>query len=89
MARFEDMVELRHLNTELQTRNEALQTALAKVKQLSGLLPICASCKKIRNDDDGYWQDVAIYVRDHSEAAFSHGICPDCMKKLYPDFYEG
>ena len=61
-----------------------LQQALQNVKVLSGLLPICASCKKIR-DDQGYWQDVAVYIRDHSEAEFSHGICPDCMAKLYPE----
>ncbi|RMF03822.1 MAG: response regulator [Chloroflexi bacterium] len=85
VARFEDMMELRELNAQLQTRNAELQAALDKVKQLSGLLPICANCKKIRNDD-GYWQDVAVYIRDHSEAEFSHGVCPDCMRKLYPDF---
>lgn len=66
---------------------EELKTALEHVKQLSGLLPICSNCKKIR-DDKGYWQDVAVYVRDHSEAEFSHGICPDCMRKLYPDYYK-
>jgi phosphoserine phosphatase RsbU/P len=63
-----------------------LQKALENVKMLSGLLPMCANCKKIR-DDDGNWHDVVAYVRDHSEAEFSHGICPDCMTKLYPEFY--
>jgi PAS domain S-box-containing protein len=61
-----------------------LQKALTEVKQLSGLLPICASCKKIR-DDKGYWNQIESYIRDRSEAEFSHGICPECMKKLYPD----
>jgi len=61
-----------------------LQEALTMVKPLSGLLPICASCKKIR-DDKGYWTQIESYIRDHSEAEFSHGICPDCMKKLYPE----
>jgi len=61
-----------------------LQEALAKVKSLSGLLPICASCKKIR-DDVGKWQSLEVYIRNHTEADFSHGICPDCRKKLYPD----
>lgn len=61
-----------------------LQKALGEVKQLSGLLPICASCKKIR-DDKGYWNQIETYIRDRSEAEFSHGICPDCFKKLYPD----
>lgn len=61
-----------------------LQKALGEVKQLSGFLPICASCKKIR-DDKGYWNQIETYIRDRSEAEFSHGICPDCFKKLYPD----
>ena len=64
-----------------------LQKALTQVKQLSGLLPICASCKKIR-DDKGYWNQIESYIRDRSEAEFSHGICPECMKKLYPGFDE-
>jgi PAS domain-containing protein len=63
-----------------------LQEALDKVNLLTGMLPICASCKKIR-DDKGYWNQIEIYIRDHSEAEFSHGICPDCAKKLYPEFY--
>jgi hypothetical protein len=62
-----------------------LQEALAKVKTLSGLLPICASCKKIR-DDRGYWNQIETYVQKHSDAQFSHGICPDCIRKLYPEF---
>ena len=64
-----------------------LQSALSKVKQLSGFLPICASCKKIR-DDKGYWNQLEEYIRDHSEVEFSHGICPDCAKKLYPELYD-
>jgi PAS domain S-box-containing protein len=64
-----------------------LQDALAEVKKLSGLLPICASCKKIR-DDKGYWNQIETYIREHSEAEFSHGICPDCGKKLYGRFYK-
>ena len=63
----------------------ALQEALSKVKQLSGLLPICASCKKIR-DDQGYWNRIEEYIRNHSEADFSHGLCPPCIEKLYPDY---
>jgi AmiR/NasT family two-component response regulator len=95
MARFGDMIELRRLNAELQAhsqeleaRNQELQAALDRVKLLSGLLPICANCKKIR-DDAGYWQDVAVYIRDHSEVEFSHGICPECMEELYPKFMQG
>jgi PAS domain S-box-containing protein len=62
-----------------------LKAAMARVKLLSGFLPICASCKKIR-DDQGYWKQIESYIREHSEAEFSHGICPDCAKKLYPEF---
>jgi PAS domain S-box-containing protein len=63
-----------------------LQVALQKVKTLSGLLPICASCKNIR-DDQGYWKQIEVYIRDHSEAEFTHGICPGCARKLYPELY--
>ena len=61
-----------------------LKEALSKVKQLSGLLPICSHCKKIR-DDNGYWNQIESYIHDHSEAAFSHSICQECAKKYYPD----
>ena len=64
-----------------------LKAALENVKTLSGLLPICSNCKKIRNDG-GYWEQIEGYIRDHSEAEFSHSICPDCIKKLYPDIYD-
>jgi PAS domain-containing protein len=64
-----------------------LQKALAQVKRLSGLLPICASCKQIRNDK-GYWQQIESYISEHSEAEFSHGLCPECAKKLYPEFFK-
>ncbi len=63
-----------------------LQEALANVKTLSGMLPICAKCKKIRNDD-GYWMMVEHYLTEHSDAQFSHGICPDCGRELYGDLY--
>lgn len=63
-----------------------LQEALASIKTLSGLLPICFSCKQIR-DDKGYWNQIDTYIRDHTEAEFTHGICPACAKKLYPDYY--
>jgi len=59
-----------------------LQDALVKIKRLRGLLPICASCKKIR-DDKGYWNELEAYISEHSEAEITHGFCPDCMKKLY------
>jgi len=62
------------------------EKALEEIKVLRGFLPICASCKKIR-DDKGYWTQMEAYIRDHSEAEFSHGICPECAKKLYPELY--
>ncbi len=61
-----------------------LQDALAEVITLRGIIPICSSCKKVR-DDKGYWNQIESYIRDHSEADFSHGICPECAKELYPD----
>lgn len=61
-----------------------LQEALTQVKQLSGMLPICSGCKKIR-DDKGYWQQVEKYIGEHTEATFSHSLCPDCLKRLYPE----
>ena len=61
-----------------------LQKALVEVRKLSGMLPICASCKRIRNDE-GYWQQIESYIAAHSEAVFSHGVCPDCAKELYPE----
>jgi K+-sensing histidine kinase KdpD len=64
-----------------------LQAALANIKKLSGLLPICAACKRIR-DDQGYWSEVEAYIRNHSEATFTHGICPECAKKLYPEYFQ-
>ncbi|MBN1398611.1 MAG: hypothetical protein JXA06_11315, partial [Bacteroidetes bacterium] len=63
-----------------------LQDALAKVKKLSGLIPICSSCKKIR-DDKGYWNQLEKYLLEHSDATLSHGLCPDCAKKLYPEVF--
>ncbi len=63
---------------------DKLQEAVAQIKALSGMLPICSSCKEIR-DDKGYWNQIESYIRDHTEAEFSHGICPECVKKLYPD----
>ena len=64
-----------------------LQDSLAKIKTLSGLLPICSSCKKVR-DDRGYWTQIEAYISDHSEAEFSHGLCPECAKKLYPEYID-
>ncbi len=63
-----------------------LREALDQVKRLSGLLPICATCKKIR-DDKGYWNEIESYICEHSEADFTHGICPECAEKYYPEFF--
>jgi len=72
------------LSLQRETLQKERENALLKVKILSGLLPICASCKKIR-DDKGYWNQIEAYISNHSEAEFSHGICPGCINKLYPD----
>lgn len=63
-----------------------LENALAEIRTLKGILPICSSCKKIR-DDEGYWKQIEIYICEHSDAEFTHGICPECARKLYPEFY--
>ena len=75
------------LQVELRNRVIELQDALTKVQTLQGLIPICANCKKIRSDGD-YWMQVEEYIEQHSEAEFSHGICPDCLKELYPEIYK-
>jgi hypothetical protein len=75
----------RQKNITYQARiTQNLQIALAEVKELSGMLPICASCKKIR-DDTGYWAQLETYIMEHSKAAFTHSICPDCFRRLYPE----
>jgi DNA-binding response OmpR family regulator len=80
----EDMVEKR--TAELQATNDQLQKALDEVRTLRGFLPICASCKKIR-DDKGYWTQLESYIHEHSDVQFSHGICPKCAVKLYPEYF--
>lgn len=76
--------ELVVMNRTIAQKNDELRKAFGEIKRLKGILPICVSCKKIR-DDSGYWHQVELYVRDHTEAEFSHSICPECAKKLYPD----
>ena len=78
------MAERTRTEQALREKNAELAAALAKVKLLGGLLPICAGCKKIR-DDQGYWSQVDSYVQEHSEATFTHGLCPECIKRLYPE----
>ena len=64
-----------------------LEESLKEANLLSGFIPICASCKKIRNDE-GFWDQIEQYISEHSQAKFTHSICPNCAKKLYPDFYK-
>ena len=78
-------MELAHVIDEREKTILNLEKAIKEVKTLQGILPICASCKKIR-DDKGYWSQVDTYIHEHSGTEFSHGICPDCAKKLYPEF---
>jgi GAF domain-containing protein len=84
---FKDAIEahlaLARATELLERKNAELEVSLREVKTLRGILPICASCKRIR-DDQGHWQQVESYVRDRSEARFSHSLCPECAKRLYP-----
>jgi len=75
------------IEAALEGERKRLEQALEEVKTLRGILPICASCKKIR-DDKGYWNQVEKYLSDRTEAKFTHGICPECAKELYPDIFE-
>ena len=84
---FRDVTERKNAELEKERLIGELRDALSDIKTLRGLLPICANCKKVRNDT-GYWQNVEQYIEQHSEADFTHGLCPDCMKKLYPDLAE-
>ncbi len=75
------------IEDRVRKRTKELEDALANVKLLSGLIPICASCKKIR-DDKGYWNQIESYIDEHSQAKFTHGMCPDCLKEEYPELYK-
>jgi DNA-binding response OmpR family regulator len=88
LARVETHLTLRSLQLQMEKKNAELQKALDEIKVLRGFIPICASCKKIRNDK-GYWEQIEIYISKHSEAKFSHGCCDECAKKLYPDIVYG
>ncbi|MFZ5775307.1 MAG: hypothetical protein ACOY3Z_07470 [Thermodesulfobacteriota bacterium] len=81
-----EVEERRRTEDEKEALIGELRRALQEVKVLSGFLPICASCKKIR-DDQGYWNQIEEYIGRHSQAQFSHGICPDCAERLYPDLH--
>ncbi len=78
-------VQVQERTADLRQETKRLQEALANVRTLSGLIPICASCKKIR-DDKGYWNQLELYIQKNSDVLFSHGLCPDCVQQLYPEF---
>ena len=80
-----DITERREAQEALRQERDKLRAAISEIKTLSGLVPICSHCKKIR-DDKGYWNQIEKYIGERSDAQFSHGICPECAKKLYPDF---
>ena len=80
-----DLTERMRMEREREKLVTDLTRALADIRSLRGLLPICSSCKKIR-DDQGYWRTLEKYITEHSEAQFSHGLCPECLKQLYPEF---
>jgi DNA-binding response OmpR family regulator len=84
-ARLRTGARIANLQRDLAQRVAELQEALANVKRLSGLLPMCAYCKRIRDDGD-YWQQLESYLSDHSEAQFSHGICPPCFERVAKEF---
>jgi len=80
----DEIEERKQIELEHEKLIEELQSALTEVKTLRGFLPICANCKNIRNDE-GYWEQIEVYIKDRSDVDFSHSICPDCVAKLYPD----
>ena len=86
-AIFWDITERKQAEQEREKLIGELKATLAEVKTLQGIIPICAGCKKIR-DDKGFWSQVESYIQKHSEATFSHGMCPDCLKKYYPELEE-
>lgn len=81
----QDITEAKRLEREREDLIHSLEEARKNIKVLSGLIPICASCKKIR-DDQGSWEQMEQYIRAHSEAEFSHGICPECLRRDYPEY---
>ena len=85
IARVRTHLELKKARDNQAILISKLQKALEDVKQLSGLLPICAHCKKVRNDE-GYWQQVEVYISNHSTAQFTHGICPECLEQYYSEY---
>lgn len=87
LARVKTHLSLRFLQLQLEKKNAELRKALDEIKVLRGFIPICASCKRIRNDK-GYWEQIETYISNHSDVQFSHGVCDECLKKLYPDLVD-
>ncbi len=83
---FRDITQRKELEQEREQLILAYEDAIANIKTLKGLMPICASCKRIR-DDKGYWNQIESYIQQHSDAEFNHGLCPDCATKMYPKYY--
>ena len=84
IARHEDLMTMKKLYSEVELQKKELEKAMAEIKTLRGIIPICGKCKKIRNDK-GLWQQIEVYIHEHSGADFSHGLCPECAKELYGD----
>lgn len=80
----QDITDLKQMEEERERLNVELKEALSQIKTLSGLIPICAACKKIR-DDKGYWNQLENYLEEHSDAVFSHGLCPECFQEYFPE----
>ena len=92
LARIQALVRIKRAEDALREREKEqrkliseLEKALAEIRTLKGLIPICASCKKIR-DDEGFWHQLEVYIGKHTDAVFSHGICPECAEELYPEY---
>jgi len=83
-ARIQAGIRVLEMQDRIEKQVRELKIALQQIQTLHGILPICSFCKKIR-DDTGYWEQVEVYVKNHSDADFSHSICPECMKQYYPD----
>jgi hypothetical protein len=84
---FRDISDIKQIESTREKLISELQEALATIKTLHGILPICSSCKKIR-DDKGFWKQLESYISEHTDAQFSHGLCMECAKKLFPGYYE-
>jgi hypothetical protein len=78
---------IKKLHDRLEQRNHELSLAISEIKTLQGILPICSFCKQVRNDE-GYYEQIDIYVHEHADVDFSHTICPDCAREHYPDFFQ-